>query len=266
MAAYHHLMTGCVAVGAGLALALLAVTTVAASAAELTQTIRQVKPAVVAVGTYQVTRRPPGLLLGTGFVVADGVHVITSAHVVPTKLDTQNRERLSVFAGTGSPVEWRAATVIGEDVAHDLAVLKIVGKPLPALSLAGDTTVSEGQAIAFTGFPLGAVLGLHPVTHRGIVSAVTPFVMPQHSARRLDARTARQMRKPFPVFQLDATAYPGNSGSPLYDPRTGEVYGIVNSVFVKRAKENIQRHPTGISYAVPIRYAKVLLHELGLSQ
>ena len=28
---------------------------------------------------------------------------------------------------------------------------------------------------------------------------------------------------PFRVFQLDATAYPGNSGSPVYDPMTGAV-------------------------------------------
>ncbi len=27
---------------------------------------------------------------------------------------------------------------------------------------------------------------------------------------------------------LDATAYPGNSGSPLYDPETGEVVGIIH--------------------------------------
>jgi S1-C subfamily serine protease len=237
---------------------------VSARAGELTQTLRQVKRGVVAVGTYQSTRRPPARLRGTGFVVADGAHVITNAHVVPTKLDAATKELLAVFAGTGNAAERRPAEVVAEDLAHDLVVLKIAGAPLPALRLGDDRKVAEGQAIAFTGFPVGAVLGLYPVTHRGIVSAVTPFVIPQFSARQLDGRMIRQMRRPFPVFQLDATAYPGNSGSPLYDPGTGEVYGVVNSVFVKGTKEKILREPTGISYAIPIRHAKALLGKIGL--
>ena len=38
----------------------------------------------------------------------------------------------------------------------------------------------------------------------------------------------------YPIFQLDATAYPGNSGSPLYDPESGEVIAVINMVFVKQ--------------------------------
>ena len=37
----------------------------------------------------------------------------------------------------------------------------------------------------------------------------------------------------FDVYQLDATAYPGNSGSPLLDADSGKVLGVINSVFVK---------------------------------
>jgi hypothetical protein len=44
----------------------------------------------------------------------------------------------------------------------------------------------------------------------------------------------------FPV-PADATAYPGNSGSPLYVPDTAEVVGVVNMVFVKRTKEAAPR-------------------------
>ncbi len=36
----------------------------------------------------------------------------------------------------------------------------------------------EGQVVAFIGFPIGGVLGLSPVTHRGIISAVTPIALP----------------------------------------------------------------------------------------
>ena len=61
------------------------------------------------------------------------------------------------------------------------------------------------------------------------------------------------------MFQLDATAYPGNSGSPLYDPATGEVIGIVNMVFVKGTKESALTQPSGITYAIPSRYLIELL-------
>ena len=42
------------------------------SAQTLMQTIKHVKPAVVGVGSYLSTRRPPSQYLGTGFVVGDG--------------------------------------------------------------------------------------------------------------------------------------------------------------------------------------------------
>jgi S1-C subfamily serine protease len=65
------------------------------------------------------------------------------------------------------------------------------------------------------------------------------------------------------VLQLDATAYPGNSGSPLYNPDNGQVVGIVSSVFVKSSKENVLKDPSGITYAVPIRFARALLKKVG---
>ena len=65
------------------------------------------------------------------------------------------------------------------------------------------------------------------------------------------------------MLQLDATAYPGNSGSPLYDPETGAVYGIVNMVFVKGTKENALSHPSGITYAIPANYIRGLVERAG---
>ena len=66
----------------------------------------------------------------------------------------------------------------------------------------------------------------------------------------------------FRVYQLDATAYPGNSGSPLYDPASGEVLGVMNMVFVKSTKENVLSDPSGISYAIPVEYLQRLLADL----
>jgi S1-C subfamily serine protease len=61
------------------------------------------------------------------------------------------------------------------------------------------------------------------------------------------------------VFQLDGTAYPGNSGSPVYHAETGAVIGIVNSVFVKGTKESALTQPSGITYAIPAQKLKDLL-------
>jgi S1-C subfamily serine protease len=63
-----------------------------------------------------------------------------------------------------------------------------------------------------------------------------------------------RLEKKFMIYQLDITAYPGNSGSPLYDAHSGEVVGILNKVFVKESKEKVLEKPSGISYAIPIKY------------
>ena len=128
------------------------------------------------------------------------------------------------------------------------------------MQLADSDAAREGQMFAFTGFPIGMILGFHPVTHRGMLSTITPIVLPALNTKRLDAKNIIQLQKSaFQVFQLDGTAYPGNSGSPLYDPDTGVVYGIVNMVLVKGLKETALSQPSGISYAIPSNYVRDLL-------
>src|SRR5687767_5714626 len=56
-------------------------------AADLTQTIEQVKPAVVAIGTFVGSRSPSVQFNGTGFAVADGRYVVTNAHTVSSPLN-----------------------------------------------------------------------------------------------------------------------------------------------------------------------------------
>ena len=63
----------------------------------------------------------------------------------------------------------------------------------------------------------------------------------------------------FSLLQLDATAYPGNSGGPLFDVETRQVIGVVNMVLVKGNRESALSQPTGITYAVPVQYLQELL-------
>jgi serine protease Do len=236
-----------------------------ARAASLEDTITRIKPSIVAIGTYQQSRSPAFAFHGTGFVVGDGTLVATNAHVIPGKLDAANRETLAVIVRSGGAGDGqrRDARIVATDSDHDLVVLRLSGDPLPALAFVEPGAVREGRLAAFTGFPIGATLGLVPVTHRGMISAITPIAMPSANADRLDPKVVRRIQGgAFKVLQLDATAYPGNSGSPLYDIATGEVMGILNMVFVKGTKEAALSQPSGISFAIPAEYLRELIERV----
>jgi S1-C subfamily serine protease len=245
-----------------LALALAAPACVwAQTPADAPRTIERVKGSVVAVGTFQRTRSPAFRFLGTGFAVGDGATIVTNAHVLPAKLDAEQLETIAVLIpGRSREAQLRPATRGASDPAHDLALLRIEGAPLPALAVRDSDSVREGELVLFTGFPIGNVLGPHPATHRGMVAAITPIAIPPAHSSQLNPRVMRQLASgAFPVFQLDATAYPGNSGSPVYAADSGEVIGVVNMVFVKGSKEAALTQPSGITYAIPSRYLTELL-------
>jgi len=239
----------------------LAAVAVHAAEADLADVVPRVKPSVLAVGSYLPTRSPAFQFRGTGFVVGDGMLVATNAHVLPDNLDVAHSEVLAVArVEEGGKINVRQVARQAVDPTHDLALLRLLGGGrLPSLALDEGATVREGQSVGFTGFPLGTALGMRPVTHRGIVSALTPIGTPQASAQNLKSGLIRRLSNSFEVLQLDATAYPGNSGSPLFDVHSGAVVGIVNMVFVKGAKETALTQPSGITYAIPAKHLRDLM-------
>ena len=232
-----------------------------AARADQSDTIERVKPSVVVVGTYQATRNPRFRFFGTGFAVGDGSLIATNAHVVSRELDIEHRETLMVLTRVpGGKIRERQAVRVAIDPDHDLALLRVAGPPFTPLQIGDSGQVREGRVYLFTGYPLGPALGAFPVTHRAMISAVAPIAIPIAHANKLDPRLIRRLANgSFPIFQLDATAYPGNSGSPLYDPETGAVVGIINMVFVKGTKEAALTDPSGISYAIPAGHIADLL-------
>ena len=232
--------------------------------AGLPETIVKVKPSIVAVGTIQYTRSPPAKILGTGFAVGNGQYVVTNHHVIPENMDVLHNEELAIFAGIGDRANIIKVKVVQTDEAHDLALLKFSGKPLPSLQLGNGGEIREGQEYASTGFPIGAILGLYPVTHHGIISAITPIAIPVRNSKQLDINMIQRLQHPYNVYQLDATAYPGNSGSPVYSIETGHVIGVINKVFVQETKESLLEKPSGISYAIPAEFVRDLLKKAGL--
>lgn len=245
-----------------LCLSLVSVTR--ANEATLPEILAHIKPSIVAVGTYLPTRNPPAIFLGTGFAVADGRTVVTNAHVTAKSLDIDHLERLAVFYRQEQKEHMLLADLAVTDEQHDLALLTLSDGQLPVLKIGESERVREGEQYAFTGYPIGMVLGLYPVTHRSIISAISPNAIPAIATRQLNVSMLKKLQMPYDVFQLDATAYPGNSGSPLYDEDTGTVVGIINKVFVQGSKENALEHPSGISYAIPSVHIKTLLGQKGL--
>jgi S1-C subfamily serine protease len=252
----------------GSCVALFAPPQLRGQASDLEETIARVKSSIVAVGTYERTRSPAFQFRGTGFVVGDGTLIATNAHVLPATVDVDRRERHAILlpgarSADGSQIPVREARPVARDVEHDLALLKIDGPPLSPLLLGDSASVREGRSVYFTGFPIGAVLGAYPATHRALVAAITPIAIPQGRAGQLDAATAKRLAAgAFPVFQLDGTAYPGNSGSPVFEAGSGSVVGIVNMVLVRATKESLLSQPSGIAYAVPAEHLRALISTL----
>lgn len=223
-------------------------------AADYAGLIERSKPSVLLVGTYGETDSPRFGFSGTGFVIGDGNLAVTNAHVLPppARLDATARQIVvQVPAGKG---QWsmRACKVLTVDRSRDLALLRFEGAAAPALQLASAEAIREGLQIAFMGFPIGNALGFAPVTHRGMISSIVPIAQPQAGAQGLNEASIRRLREgSFEVLQLDGTAYPGNSGGPVFDVDTGQVVGVINMVLVKGSKESALTHPSGISYAIP---------------
>ncbi|MEO7008367.1 MAG: serine protease [Caldimonas sp.] len=249
-------------IGKSCAACLAALMCVAAHAG-LVEIVAAAKPSIAAIGTYSATQNPRFAFRGTGFTVGNGNLMVTNAHVLPDidAAGDPGKTQLVIQIPRGKDAqEIRPATLVSIDRDHDIALLRFEGAPLPALELAATGSVHDGLSIAFIGFPIGGVLGFTPVTHRGIVSAVTAVAKPAPAARQLDNKTIMRLRQgSFDIYQLDATAYPGNSGGPVLDVDNGKVIGIINMVLVKGTKESALSQPTGISYAVPAEFARKLI-------
>lgn len=235
-----------------------------AQAHSLSDLMARSRASVVAVGYFNPTASPRFQFRGSGWVAGDGRQVITNAHVLKDEGSASAQgERLLVMvmpAGGGRAAgEPRLATVLRRMPEADLALLQIDGPALPALSLAKAPAV-EGQDVALIGFPLGSILGLSPSIHRGIVSSVVAVSLPASSSQGLSAQMVNRLRAgSFEVYQLDARAHPGSSGSPLLDPETGQVLGVINMAVVRRSREAAVGEHSDISYAIPAPQVRELL-------
>jgi serine protease Do len=233
-------------------------------AAGLPDLITATKPSVCAVGMFNELESPRFAFRGSGFFVGDGSIVATCWHVVagrPGATDKLGRSTLAIqLTGPDGELSIQEAELLRSDRAHDLALLKLRGAPGPSVGLDKSGTAQEGMAVALMGFPIGGALGFRHVTHRGIVASIVASSLPTGAARQLKGAAVSRLRSgSFELLQLDATAYPGNSGGPLFSIETGQVVGVVNMVLLKGNRESALSQPTGITYAIPVKYLTALL-------
>ena len=171
---------------------------------------------------------------GTGFVVDQDGHIVTAAHVV------NGAHSITVKFQDGTT---RKATVLGQDDATDVAVIKIdpSGLTLHPLTLGSSSSVGVGDDVAAIGDPFGYARSIST----GIVSGVDRTIKAPNGFTIAHA------------LQTDAAMNPGNSGGPVLNA-DGQVIGIADQI----ATDGSADQSSGVGFAVPIDLVKSALATL----
>jgi len=159
--------------------------------------VKRVKPAVVAIATYDASGE--ALMTGSGFFLRPG-QVVTNLHVIRGAV----RAEIKTLDGKGKVFPVNGTLAVDEE--GDLALLSI---EMPLASATRSTELAkdlpdEGETI----FVIGNPLKLEGSVSDGIVSAV------------------REVPNSYRIIQITAPISHGNSGSPVFNLK-GQVLGVV---------------------------------------
>jgi S1-C subfamily serine protease len=167
--------------------------------------------------------------MGSGFVIDGEGHILTNYHVI------ENARRLEV---TTSDKKKYKAQIVGVDPTHDLAVIQIPSKSVPAAEIGDSKDLVVGQKV----YAIGNPFGLSGTMTRGIISSIRSVRGPKGFIDE--------------AIQTDAAINPGNSGGPLLNSR-GQVIGINSMILTGGAEQS-----AGIGFAIPVNTAKAVLDDL----
>ena len=159
--------------------------------------VKRVKPAVVAIATYDANGE--ALMTGSGFFLRPG-QVVTNLHVIRGAV----RAEIKTLEGKGKIFPVNGTLAVDEE--GDLALLSV---EMPIERVARGTELAkelpdEGETI----FVIGNPLKLEGSVSDGIVSAV------------------REVPNSYRIIQITAPISHGNSGSPVFNLK-GQVLGVV---------------------------------------
>lgn len=178
-------------------LLILLVASVAHAQESLPNLVKRVKPAVVAIATYDASGE--ALMTGSGFFLRPG-QVVTNLHVIRGAVTAE----IKTLDGKGKVFQVNGTLAIDEE--GDLALLSVETPPtdrVRSTELASELP-DEGETI----FVIGNPLKLEGSVSDGIVSAV------------------REVPNIYRIIQITAPISHGNSGSPVFNLR-GQVLGVV---------------------------------------
>jgi serine protease Do len=165
---------------------------------------------------------------GSGVLINSSGFILTNHHVVQDATD------IKVTLASGEEYE---ASIVGQDPATDVALIKIQAKGLAAAPLGDSDSLTVGDWVLAIGNPFG----LEATMTAGIVSAM---------GRRHIGPVKEHKYQDF--IQTDAPINPGSSGGPLFD-LSGNVVGINTA---------INAAGQGIGFAIPINMVKALIPQL----
>lgn len=164
---------------------------------------------------------------GSGVIISDDGYIVTNNHVVA------GADELTVTLNDNREF---SARIIGTDETTDLALIKIDGKKLPAITIANSEDLKIGEWVLAVGNPLG----LNNTVTAGIVSA---------KARRLGANGVEAF------IQTDAAINAGNSGGALVNTR-GELVGINAMLYSQTGSYS------GYGFAIPTTIMNKVVDDL----
>ena len=142
-------------------------------------------------------RTPKKQGTGSGVIISTDGYIVTNNHVV------EGADELTVTLNDNKEY---SARIIGTDKTTDLALIKIDGKNLPAITIADSEKIKDGEWVLAVGNPFN----LTNTVTAGIVSA---------KGRSLYQNGVESF------IQTDAAINPGNSGGALVNTK-GELIGI----------------------------------------
>ncbi len=194
------------------------------------------KPKALPTPSPNVKEDATASLTGSGFIVSRQGQILTNYHIVKGCSTIR-----TVIEGRKQSV-----TVVGADVANDLALLQLPSRVSTAARFREGRTIRAGDSVVVVGFPLRGLLASEATVSTGIVNAL--------------AGIGNDTR----FLQISAPIQPGNSGGPLFD-HAGQIVGVVvsklDALRVAKATGDI---PQNISFAINGTVAKAFLDANGV--
>ncbi len=172
---------------------------------------------------------------GSGVIYSSDGYIITNYHVISGAL-SGNNSKIAVYLDSADSDGYNA-TVVGYNIAADLAVIKIDAKNLNAVEMASSDELKVGQYVITIGNP-GGLEFMDSVTY-GVISGLNRVVSSDSDVK---------------LIQTDAAINPGNSGGALVNTK-GQLVGINSSKIVSEEFE-------GMGFAIPSNTVKEICDDI----